>query len=98
MGRAVDPLRFRANLYVEGWPAWAENGWTGREVKLGEARTRVFKPITRCAAPDVDPATAARDMEITAALHAHYGHLLCGAYVQVEDAGEVAEGDRVELG
>jgi hypothetical protein len=97
MGREVDPLRFRANLYVEGWPAWAENGWTGRDVALGGARTRVFKPITRCAAPDVDPATAARDMEITAVLHAHYGHLLCGIYVQVEDGGEVAEGDEVEV-
>jgi uncharacterized protein YcbX len=28
-GRPVDPLRFRANLYVEGWPAWVENDWTG---------------------------------------------------------------------
>ena len=24
VGKKVDPLRFRANLYVEGWPAWAE--------------------------------------------------------------------------
>src|SRR5262249_34287812 len=22
IGRPVDPLRFRGNLYVEGWPAW----------------------------------------------------------------------------
>ena len=24
MGVELDPLRFRANLYVEGWPAWVE--------------------------------------------------------------------------
>src|SRR5712672_1820750 len=24
VGAAVDPLRFRANLYVENWPAWRE--------------------------------------------------------------------------
>ena len=24
IGRPVDPLRFRANLYVTGWPAWRE--------------------------------------------------------------------------
>jgi uncharacterized protein YcbX len=30
LGRPLDPLRFRANVYVEGWPAWAENDWTGR--------------------------------------------------------------------
>src|SRR6202012_4636463 len=23
MGAPVDPLRFRANLYVDGWPAWS---------------------------------------------------------------------------
>ncbi|HEY1446988.1 MAG TPA: MOSC domain-containing protein [Caulobacteraceae bacterium] len=97
LGRPVDPLRFRANLYVEGWPAWAENDWTGRELELGEARARVFAPITRCAAPDVDPATAARDMEVTARLHEFYGHLLCGIYVQVTAAGMVAEGDGAEL-
>jgi hypothetical protein len=98
LGREVDPLRFRANLHVEGWPAWAENGWTGRDMQLGSsARARVFKPITRCAAPDVDPATARRDIEVTQRLHEFYGHLLCGIYVQVTTAGEVAEGDTAAL-
>jgi hypothetical protein len=97
LGRPVDPLRFRANLYVEGWPAWAENDWTGRDLTLGAARARVFKPITRCTAPDVDPATAARDIETTARLHEFYGHLLCGIYVQVTEDGRIAEGDEAEL-
>ena len=26
----VDPIRFRANLYLDGAPAWAECDWTGR--------------------------------------------------------------------
>jgi uncharacterized protein YcbX len=97
LGAPVDPLRFRANLYVEGWSAWAENAWSGRALRLGDARARVFKPITRCAAPDVDPATAKRDLEITAALHRFYGHLLCGVYVRVEAPGMVAAGDVAEL-
>ncbi|MGH7024623.1 MAG: MOSC domain-containing protein [Caulobacteraceae bacterium] len=97
LGRPVDPLRFRANLYVDGWPAWAENDWTGRDLRLGSAQASVFAPITRCAAPDVDPATAARDIEVTARLHEFYGHLLCGIYVQVTESGNVAEGDAAEL-
>jgi uncharacterized protein YcbX len=97
LGQPVDPLRFRANLYVEGWPAWAENDWTGREIALGEARTRVFKPITRCAAPGVDPATGIRDIDVTGALHDFYGHMLCGIYVQVIADGDVARGDAVEV-
>ena len=39
--RPVDPLRFRANIYVEGWPAWAENGWQDRNLALGHARSRL---------------------------------------------------------
>jgi uncharacterized protein YcbX len=97
LGRPVDPLRFRANLYVDGWPAWVENGWKGRELQLGRARATVFAPITRCAAPDVDPATAGRDIEVSARLHEFYGHLLTGIYVQVSAPGEVKEGDAAIL-
>jgi uncharacterized protein len=95
MGVELDPLRFRANLYVEGWPAWAENDWTGRRMMLGWAAAEVFKPIVRCAAPDVDPATAERDVEITKALFDTYGHMNCGIYVQVTSAGRVGLGDAV---
>ncbi|MEO8927519.1 MAG: MOSC domain-containing protein [Caulobacteraceae bacterium] len=97
LGRPVDRLRFRANLYVEGWPAWAENDWTGREMVLGEARARVFQPITRCAAPGVDPLTAERDIDVTGALHRFYGHMLCGIYVQVTEAGTVARGNGAHI-
>jgi uncharacterized protein YcbX len=95
MGVEIDPLRFRANLYVEGWPAWAENGWTGREMMVGWAKAQVFKPIVRCAAPDVNPASAERDLEITKALFDNYGHLHCGIYVRVTAAGAVGLGDAV---
>ena len=30
-GAAVNPLRFRANLYVKGWPAWSELDLVGRD-------------------------------------------------------------------
>jgi hypothetical protein len=96
LGRPLDPLRFRANLYVEGWPAWAENDWEGRALTLGAAKTKVFKPIVRCAAPDVNPTTAVRDEEITTALFDNYGHMLCGIYLHVTEGGMIAEGDTVE--
>jgi uncharacterized protein YcbX len=95
MGVALDPLRFRANLYVEGWPAWAENGWTGEAMMLGWARAEVFKPIVRCTAPGVNPATAERDLDVTKALFDAYGHLHCGIYVRVTSAGVVGLGDAV---
>jgi hypothetical protein len=95
LGRCLDPLRFRANAYVEGWPAWAENDWTGRSISFGEVETQVFKPIVRCAAPGVDPETALRDLDIPAELFRLYGHPHCGIYVQVTKGGEIREGDAV---
>ena len=97
IGRPVDPLRFRANLYVEGWDAWAENGWAGRALFLGGARATVYKPIVRCAATAVDPTTAERDIDIPAALFEHYAHVLCGIYVNVTEGGVIAVGDTLEL-
>lgn len=95
MGVELDPLRFRANLYVEGWPAWAENGWTGRRLMLGWAKAEVFKPIVRCAAPDVHPTTAERDLEVTKALFEAFGHMNCGIYVRVTAPGRISLGDAV---
>ena len=97
LGRPVDPLRFRANLYVEGWPAWIENDWTGRAMQVGQARAEVLKPIVRCAATHVDPVTAERDIEMVKALFDHYGHMFCGIYLRVDEGGAVVEGDEVGL-
>ena len=93
IGRPVDPLRFRANLYVEGWPPWVENGWKGRNLLLGFARATVFAPIVRCAATEVDPDTAKRDMPLVEHLFEQYGHRDCGIYVQVTHGGTVRVGD-----
>ena len=93
MGVELDPLRFRGNLYVEGWPAWAENEWAGRELMVGWGRAKVFKPIVRCAATEVDPTTAVRDLEVVKALFDNYGHMFCGIYIQMTSAGRIALGD-----
>ncbi|MFZ5670317.1 MAG: MOSC domain-containing protein [Pseudomonadota bacterium] len=97
VGRPIDPLRFRANLYVEGWAPWVETGWTGRTLAVGGATANVFKSITRCAATGVDPVTTERDMDLVRALFESYGHTFCGVYVQTTAAGAVAEGDGAEL-
>lgn len=95
MGVEIDPLRFRGNLYVEGWPAWVENEWSGRELMVGWAKAKVFKPIVRCAAIDVDPSTGVRDLEVVKALFDNYGHMFCGIYIHMTSSGRVALGDAV---
>jgi uncharacterized protein YcbX len=94
LGRAVDPLRFRCNIHVEGWAPWAELGLeAGAEVVLGETTCRVVKPIVRCVATHVDPVTGERDVEVVPALREHYGHLHCGLYLNVAWGGRAAVGD-----
>ena len=97
IGRPVDPLRFRANVYVDGWAPWIENAAVGSRVRLGEATAEVFSPIVRCMATHVDPATGERDIDLVGALHHHYGHLHCGIYVSVVAGGAVTEGDPATL-
>src|SRR5206468_8583157 len=95
MGVPVDRLRFRANVYFAGAPAWSEHDWVGSEITLGTARLRVIAPITRCAATQVNPATAERDLDIVAALKRAFGHINMGVYAEVVSAGEIAIGAAV---
>jgi uncharacterized protein YcbX len=98
LGRRVDPLRFRANVHVEGWAPWAEMAFgAGADLTLGETTCRVVKPIVRCAATHVDPATGVRDIDLVPALHANYGHLHCGLYLNVAWGGRVAVGDAASV-
>jgi uncharacterized protein YcbX len=92
-GIPVNPLRFRGNVYVAGWPAWAEFDLLGRAVTIGRARLKVVRRIQRCAATDVDPDTGIRDLHIPTTLMRSFGHADCGVYAQVMQGGEVAIGD-----
>lgn len=91
----VHPLRFRANMYVTGWPAWHEFELLGRTLAIGDVRLKVVKRIVRCAAVNVDPETAARDLEIPATMQRRLGHADCGIYAEVIAGGAIGVGDQV---
>jgi hypothetical protein len=93
MGVPVDPIRFRANVYFDGASAWSEHDWIDSEITLGAARLRVISPITRCAATQVNPVTAKRDLDIVAVLGRAFGHINMGVYAEVVAGGEIAIGD-----
>jgi MOSC domain-containing protein len=98
VGAPVDPLRFRANLYVDGWPAWGEFELLGQTLAIGaQARLKVIKRIGRCAATDVEPGTGIRDMTIPPTLMRSFDHADCGIYAEVIAGGPVAAGDRIEI-
>ena len=96
VGAPVNPLRFRANLYVAGWPAWHEFGLLGRELAIGGARLKVVKRIQRCAATEVYPDTGIRDVPVPRTLMDNFGNADCGVYAEAIAGGEIAVGDTIK--
>ena len=89
--------RFRANIWFDGAPPWAELDWVGRELQLGGATLRVIKRIARCPATEVNPETATRDADPVAELRAAYGHSDLGVHAEVIEGGRFAVGDAIEV-
>ncbi|MET0969524.1 MAG: MOSC domain-containing protein [Tardiphaga sp.] len=97
VGQPVHPLRFRGNLHVAGWPAWHEFELMDRVLAIGDVRLKVVKRIKRCAATNVDPDTAVRDLTIPATLLKTYGHPDCGIYAEVIKGGAIKAGDEIKV-
>ncbi|MEV0895873.1 MOSC N-terminal beta barrel domain-containing protein [Actinoplanes sp. NPDC049802] len=56
-GEPVPIHRFRPNIVITGAPAWAEDDWTGRRLRIGEHTYRVGKPCARCRVTTIDQET-----------------------------------------
>ena len=95
VGGTLDPRRFRPNLLVEA-DAFAEEGWLGRELRVGGVRVRVDERDPRCAIVNVDPDTAERDPSILRAIAQERASCL-GVYASVVEGGRVAEDDALYL-
>ena len=97
--RAEMPLslhRFRGNLWVDGFAPWAEMGWVGKKVRIGEAVLEVRDQITRCKATMANPETGKRDADTLGALQ-EMGHQEFGVFAEVVEDGTVKLGDPVEV-
>jgi uncharacterized protein YcbX len=93
----VNPLRFRANVYIDNVPAWDESSWMDKELTIGGAKLKVFQVTQRCEATNVDPVTGARDMAIPALLLRTLGHANLGVYAKVTADGQISRGDRIMI-
>ena len=96
-GYAIDPLRFRANFYVDGLRPWQEFEWVGSDIRLGDVVFRVDRRNGRCGATNVNPATGRRDLDIPGALRANFGHKDLGVYLVTQKGGKVVVGDPVAV-
>jgi uncharacterized protein YcbX len=99
MGTAVDPRRFRANIYLNLSDAggFAEDQYVGRSVRIGsKAVIAILERDPRCVMITLDPETGESQPEILR--HVAQGHSgMAGAYGAVLVEGIVHKGDVVEL-
>jgi GntR family transcriptional regulator / MocR family aminotransferase len=95
-GYKIDPLRFRANFYIDGANPWQEFDWIGSDIRLGDAVFRVDRRNGRCSATNVDPRTGVRDLDIPGSLRASFGHKDLGIYLVARKGGKVVVGDPVD--
>jgi uncharacterized protein YcbX len=58
LGATIDLRRFRSNIHLElDAEPWAELGWIGRRLRIGDAELEVIEGCERCAIPTRDPDT-----------------------------------------
>lgn len=99
----VDERRFRMLLGVDGVQAHAEDGWIGRELRIGDAVVVPRGNVGRCLITSRDPGSGRPDMDTLAALRRYRSDvestepLPFGVYGEVRVPGRVALGDAVEL-
>jgi len=92
--------RFRPNVVVSGAPAFAEDDWIGRRLRIGTVPLRAPKPSDRCVVTTTDQETGERGREPlrTLARHRRFGQaLLFGLNLIPDGTGEIRAGDEVAL-
>lgn len=92
---ALDPLRFRGNLYVSGLAAWKEKDLVGATLVCDGVEMRVVREISRCKATCVNPDTAEVDVNIPFELRRLYDTVHMGLYLTVDRGGRLCAGSAV---
>ena len=92
-----DSRRFRVNIIIDGDTPFAEETLIGTTLRCGDALLLVKEPVGRCAAINVDPATAKRNSEdYVRFMKAHFGHSNLGIFAEVINGGVISVGDRLQ--
>jgi MOSC domain-containing protein len=73
VGTAIDPARFRMNVWIDGLEPFAELDWVQehpatRDVQIGAMHFRVDEACVRCKAIEANPQSGEYDLELQQAL------------------------------
>jgi uncharacterized protein YcbX len=110
LGAAIDLRRFRANLVIEADQPHAEDGWEGRDLRVGGVVLKVLGSVPRCIVTQFHPETGVNDTRTIPALMSYrakvglpdglmpvYRTPGFASYAEVVQPGDVAVGDGVQL-
>jgi MOSC domain-containing protein len=97
----LDHRRFRMTFGIDGVAAHAEDGWLGRDVRVGGAVVRPAGNVGRCAVTTHDPDTGVASFDTLGTLEATRGRLDTteplpfGVWADVVQPGNIRVGDPV---
>lgn len=98
-GSVIDERRFRPNVVVD-WPdeaeAMPEQGWIGREIRIGDVVLRGREPCGRCGFITIEQEGLPLDVELLRNVVRRYGRNF-GIYCDVVTPGEIRPGDTVSV-
>jgi uncharacterized protein YcbX len=100
---AVDGRRFRMLIGIAGCEPHEEDGWLGRDVKVGDAVVHLSEQVARCAITTQNPDTGVPDFDTLREIKSYRGtrvddgkHIDFGVFGHVVRPGRVRVGDPVE--
>ena len=98
LGAPLDLRRFRTNVHVVlDAPAFAEEGWEGRTLTIGETTLDLLHPCERCVIPTRDPDTQAKWADLLRHLTREH-RMRFGINARPRGAATLHVGDPVTVG
>jgi hypothetical protein len=95
---ALDSRRFRMLFEIAGIEAYAEDGWIGRDVRLGDAVVHPLGNVGRCAVTTCDPRTGRRDFDTLGVLATYRREIQTTEPLPLGVVGDVVTTGRVRVG
>jgi uncharacterized protein YcbX len=95
---ALDSRRFRMLFEIGGVEAYAEDGWVGRDVRVGAAVVHPLGNVGRCAVTTCDPQTGERDFDTLGVLATYRREIRTTEPLPLGVVGDVVTTGRVRVG
>lgn len=101
LGAPLDPRRFRMSVVFDGLPAYAEDEWVGRRVRIGDVVVRPAGGLARCKVPGQDPDTGLATLDVLGTLAVTRRSVVStekcpfGVYAEVVETGTIRLGDPI---